>query len=525
MLQLDIFDDATPAATNPHITYKHDGWQGYGHWLGTGNVKCNRTQFLPFKKALLYARSLKLKTARAWMAWRMTGARPANIPSAPHRVYKHDGWQGWGHWLGTGNVAPKDQQFLPFEKALLYARSLKLKSHTEWEAWRKSDVRPDNVPSTPHRTYKHDGWQGYGHWLGTSAVAPKGQQFLPFKKALLYARSLKLKGSTEWWAWRKSGARPANIPTNPHTTYKHGGWQGIRHWLGTENVNCGAHECLLLDEAPDVDAAGRSPRVLLPTAVSTNATLQPQQDHSSPVDPAGSLVISQDLLLPFEQPLVHASGTEHAKTTVRQEPDALLSAESGAPCILPDCVVPPHGATTPLLPPHRTTTSASSTHTVEAFLSRRVKKGAEQWKVHWKGYLASESSWEPAHTLRSDLGAAMFDVCVRDFEDLQLGRVILPWKDKDWTTVRTDLEVFYEGEGTESQDDGAWHECVLLRHHRQNHVVLWYGGEEFEGLDVSVPGVVGSSGYTWNKGVLRDNSGKVIKTRKQKKLDVRRRLC
>lgn len=172
-----------------------------------------------------------------------------------------------------------------------------------------------------------------------------------------------------------------------------------------------------------------------------------------------------------------------------------------------------------------TTTSASSTHTVKAFLSRRVKKGTEQWKVHWKGYLASESSWEPAHTLRNDLGAAMFDVCVRGFEDLQLGRVILPWKDKDWATVRTDLEVFYEGEGTESQDDGAWHECVLLRHHRQNHVVLWYGGEEFEGLDVSIPGVVGSSGYTWNKGVLRDNSGKVIKTRKQKKLDVRRRLC
>ena len=35
---------------------------------------------------------------------------------------------GYGHWLGTGNVAPKDKQILPFKKALLHARSLKLKS-------------------------------------------------------------------------------------------------------------------------------------------------------------------------------------------------------------------------------------------------------------------------------------------------------------------------------------------------------------------------------------------------------------
>ena len=49
-------------------------------------------------------------------------------PLTPHNVYKHDGWQGWGHWLGTGNVGvKKDHQFLPFKKALLYARSLKLK--------------------------------------------------------------------------------------------------------------------------------------------------------------------------------------------------------------------------------------------------------------------------------------------------------------------------------------------------------------------------------------------------------------
>ena len=45
--------------------------------------KPSKPAFLPFKKALLYARSLKLKTVKEWEAWRMTSVRPANIPSTP----------------------------------------------------------------------------------------------------------------------------------------------------------------------------------------------------------------------------------------------------------------------------------------------------------------------------------------------------------------------------------------------------------------------------------------------------------
>ena len=219
--------------SRPDQIYKHDGWQGYGHWLGTGNLVGGKLAFLPFKKALLYARTLKLKSRKEWKDWAKTGVRAANMPSCPDQIYKHDGWQGYGHWLGTGNVASKDQQFLRFKKALMYARSLKLKSQTEWRAWAKTGAWPANMPSRPDQIYKHNGWQGYGHWLGTGNVAPKDKQFLPFTKALLYARTLKLKGSNEWRGWVKTGARPANIPSNPGETYKHDGWQGYVHWLGT----------------------------------------------------------------------------------------------------------------------------------------------------------------------------------------------------------------------------------------------------------------------------------------------------
>ena len=238
--------------SNPERTYNHDGWQGYGHWLGTGKVVGGqKEEFLPFKKALQYARSLKLKSLKEWKDWAKTGVRPANMPFCPDLIYKHDGWQGYGHWLGTGNVrGGNGQQFLPLKQALLYARTLKLKSKKEWEDWAKTDVRPADMPSNPHRTYKHDGWQGYGHWLGTGNLVGGKPAFLPFKKALLYARTLKLKTLKEWKDWAKTGVRPANMPSNPDKIYKHDGWQGYGHWLGTGNVRVGyGQQFLTFDKA------------------------------------------------------------------------------------------------------------------------------------------------------------------------------------------------------------------------------------------------------------------------------------
>ena len=89
----------------------------------------------------------------------------------------------------AGKGAGAGQKFLPFKKA----RCLKLKSKREWCVWSKSKAREAKIPSTPDKMYKHDGWQGYGHWLGTGNVAGgQKERFLTFKKALLYARSLKL---------------------------------------------------------------------------------------------------------------------------------------------------------------------------------------------------------------------------------------------------------------------------------------------------------------------------------------------
>ena len=214
----------------PNTVYKDGGWQGWGHWLGTGNQLTK--EFLPFDEALTMAQSLGLANRFEWEAWSKEGMRPHNVPGDPRKVYKDHGWQGWGHWLGTGNLATK--QFLPFEEALVMARSfgLGMAGAKEWQEWSKAGMRPRNVPANPNKVYKDRGWQGWGHWLGTGNQLTK--EFLPFNEALLVVRSLGLPGRMKWRVWSKEG-RPLNVPSNPQTVYKDHGWQGWGHWLGTGN--------------------------------------------------------------------------------------------------------------------------------------------------------------------------------------------------------------------------------------------------------------------------------------------------
>jgi len=162
-----------PAA--PNAVYKDRGWQGWGQWLGTGNVQLGvAKQFLPFYDALAVARSLNLPGRMEWRVWCKEGLRPRNVPGDPPVVYKDRGWQGWGHWLGTGNQSSKAKkgQFLPFDQALRVARSLQLVSQKEWQLWCRSGARPANMPANPTKAYVHDGWMGRVHWLYHANLDP-----------------------------------------------------------------------------------------------------------------------------------------------------------------------------------------------------------------------------------------------------------------------------------------------------------------------------------------------------------------
>ena len=192
-----------PAA--PYQVY--DEWVSWTDWLGN--------ERRPFAEAREFASSLGLKTAKEWQLWAGSGNKPRDIPSQPQRYYK--GWIDWQDWLGS-------ERWCSFVEAREFARSLGLKGHTDWRKWASSDKRPANIPSNPNLAYEE--WAGYGDWLGTGNIRNEAKVWRPFKKARAYVHSLGLKSWDEWRVWSKSDQRPADIPANPHLSYKE--WTG--HW-------------------------------------------------------------------------------------------------------------------------------------------------------------------------------------------------------------------------------------------------------------------------------------------------------
>lgn len=158
--------------------------------------------------------------------------KPPQIPNAPDQKYKAQ-WSSWGDWLGTGRIATHQRQYLPFEEAREFVRSLGLKSQAEWRQYAnaKNGAKPDNIPYKPERTYKDD-WKGMGDWLGTGTLAPKDRVYRSFEDARSFVRTLRLQSSKEWSQFCKSESKPNDIPNAPNQVYSDE-WVSMGDWLGT----------------------------------------------------------------------------------------------------------------------------------------------------------------------------------------------------------------------------------------------------------------------------------------------------
>jgi hypothetical protein len=165
--------------STPQSIYSEDGWAGWGDWLGTGTVAAQLRKYCPFDKARDFTRGLDLKNREQWVMFcngilSEKGAKPSDIPNAPNNTYANRGWVGWGDWLGTGTIAPRNRQYRSFCEARAFARSLGLKGEKEWRDFRKKKGNlPENgslpldIPTNPNIIYAKTGWSGYADWLGT----------------------------------------------------------------------------------------------------------------------------------------------------------------------------------------------------------------------------------------------------------------------------------------------------------------------------------------------------------------------
>ena len=215
---------------DPSLIYGGEGgpWQGWPDFLGYElRGRCSRSRgWRSFEEARSFVWGLGLKSQKEWNEWSKSGERPRDIPSAPYQVYEEEGWLSWPDFLGYVAV-----EMRPFEEAQDYIRSLGLKSKKEWEEWRKSGLRPRDIPSRPDQVYEEEVWLSLGDFLGYRPGYVEGG-WRTFEDARDFVRSLELKSQEEWYEWRKSDQKPHDIPSCPEEVYKEEGWLSWGDFLG-----------------------------------------------------------------------------------------------------------------------------------------------------------------------------------------------------------------------------------------------------------------------------------------------------
>jgi len=98
-------------------------------------------------------------------------------------------------------------------------RSLGLRTYTQWRQYASSGEKPHDIPYDPYNVYAQSGWAGWGDWLGTGAIASYLRKYRSFKDARALVRRLGLKSHTEWQEYCRSGKKPSDIPSTPHSVY------------------------------------------------------------------------------------------------------------------------------------------------------------------------------------------------------------------------------------------------------------------------------------------------------------------
>ena len=220
----------------PDRVYSNDGWKNMGDWIGTGFISTKQREYLDFESARKYVRLLKLKNTDEWRNYCKSILRPLEIPSNPNVVYKNKGWVSLGDWIGSGSIASKDSNYYSFEQSREFIRALNLKNQIEWRNYRKSDLRPNYIPSNPNVVYKNKGWVSLGDWLGNLNQANHLKIHIDFDKAREFARSLKLNNQKEWQIYARSDDKPKDIPSSPEKVYINE-FGGYGDWLGTMSIS------------------------------------------------------------------------------------------------------------------------------------------------------------------------------------------------------------------------------------------------------------------------------------------------
>ena len=211
----------------------------------------SRLNWMSFSEARSYIQSFGLQSQKDFHDGIKSKKFALNIPSNPDKNYQNSGWVSWGDWLGTGSVATRSRQYLPYEVAREIVKAKQFKNLKEWQLYAR-EGRPENIPSHPDKSYRNQGWRGYKHWLGTENMShqDRSKEFLGLVEAKKYLEDIGIKTLQEYRLLLTQRPELKSILSeNAHRTYKNRGWKGYGDYFGTNNVKAGSIEYVSFEEA------------------------------------------------------------------------------------------------------------------------------------------------------------------------------------------------------------------------------------------------------------------------------------
>jgi len=146
---------------NPPYIYGKE-FISWGDFLGSQFVATFLRKYRSYEEAKKYAQSLNLKGKEDWELHTKSNTFPDDIPKQPRARYKNE-FEGFGIFLGTGNISLKFRKYRSYEEAKKYAQSLNLKSMGDWHKHAKSKDFPKDIPISP---YKYKEYNGVEDFLG-----------------------------------------------------------------------------------------------------------------------------------------------------------------------------------------------------------------------------------------------------------------------------------------------------------------------------------------------------------------------
>ncbi|MDA9957249.1 DEAD/DEAH box helicase family protein [Candidatus Pelagibacter sp.] len=199
-----------------------------------------------YEEAKAFAKKNNIKFERQWRELNRNNKLPKDIPYSVEMVYKSD-WINWPSFLNTKNRS-RYINFQSYEKASVFAKSLKISSAMQWRKNSKSEKFPINIPVNPDNYYKN--WKGWGDFLGTKNTATRHKNYKSYSYAKKFARKFNFKNQKEWYKHTKSKNFPPEIPKIVDKVYqKKKQWIDWGDFLGTKFVSLQHRKYRSFDEA------------------------------------------------------------------------------------------------------------------------------------------------------------------------------------------------------------------------------------------------------------------------------------